>query len=187
LSAKRVDTCLGVILGIRNILWPPTPPRNGQTVRRKLLAFLRRAQRNAPQRGRGAYLRCFIENALNVTHRYAFGLFHCYDDLRIPQTTNSLEGTHGLGKRNLRRCGGRGSTANGPGTSCGAAYMMSVTLNACMPKADLDARLARVPSTDYDRARRALEQTRAPARRRRAMLRNPSRHLAGILHQWKGP
>ncbi len=59
--AKRLVACLSVILGIRSILWPKTPPPDGATVRQKLFAFLSRRRREAPQRGRGAYLRRFQE------------------------------------------------------------------------------------------------------------------------------
>jgi len=56
-----------------------------------------------------------------VTRSYAKGLFQCYDDPRIPQTTHGIENINGLGKQNLRRCGGRKPTANGPGSSYGRA------------------------------------------------------------------
>ena len=178
---------LVTVLGIRAILWPETPPLDGRTVRRRLFAYLGRVRRNAPQRGRGAYLRRFAENAVAITRRYAFGLFHCYDDPRIPQTSNDLEGLNGAGKRNLRRCGARGSTANGPGSSCGRAYLIAVALNACRSAAELQALLASVPTEEYEQARVRLDEIRAPSRRRRSMLRNPDKRLATILQNWNGP
>lgn len=156
-------------------------------MRRRLFAYLGRLRRNAPQRGRGAYLRRFAENAVAITRRYAFGLFHCYDDPRIPQTSNDLEGLNGAGKRNLRRCGARGSTANGPGSSCGRAYLIAVALNACRSSAELQALLASVSTEEYEQARIRLDEIRAPSRRRRAMLRHPDRHLATILQNWNNP
>lgn len=156
-------------------------------MRRRLSAYLDRARRNAPQRGRGAYLRRFVENAICVTRRYAFGLFHCYDDPRIPQTSNSLEGLNGAGKRNLRRCGARGSTANGPGSSCGRAYLIALALNTCLSPTEIAALLASVPTEEYQEARTRLDEIRAPSRRRRSMLRNPAKRLATILQNWNGP
>jgi len=153
-------------------------------VRRRLFSFLSRKRREAPQRGRGAYLRRFIEHVQKVTRRYARGLFHCYDDPRIPQTSNDLENLNGLGKHNLRRCAGRSSTANGPGSSCGRAYMFAVALNACLPLAELNAMLQQVPLSRYREARELVDEIRAPSARRRAMLRNPDKHLAGILERW---
>ena len=199
--AKRVAACLSVILGIRNILWPEKRPPDGATVRRRLFAFLWRRRREAPERGRGAYLRRFIENAVAVTKRYASGLFHCCDDPRIhvlqagppedltsgPQTSNLIEGANGDGKRNLRRCGARGSTANGPGTSCGRAYMTAVALNSCMSAAEIEAALASIPPAEHREARALLDEIRAPSRRRRSMLRDPAGHLDSILERWRGP
>lgn len=175
------------MLGIRDILWPKDPPPDGRTVRRKLFSFLNRKRDEVPQRGRGAYLRRFVENAIAVTKRYAKGLFHCYDDPRISQTSNLIEGTNGDAKRNLRRCGARGSTANGPGTSCGRAYMMAVALNSCLSSAEIEAAIASVPPANYRKARALLDEIRAPSRRRRSMLRDPERYLHGILERWKGP
>jgi hypothetical protein len=183
----RVTACLGIVLGIRDILWPEEPPSDGRTVRRKLFSFLNRTRDRVPQRGRGAYLRRFVENAIAVTKRYAKGLFHCYDDPRIPPTSNLIEGTNGDGKRNLRRCGARGSTANGPGTSCGRAYMMAVALNSCLSAAEIEAAIASVSAADYHKARALLDEIRAPSRRRRSMLRDPDRYLSSILERWKGP
>jgi len=185
--AKRVVSCLVILLGIRHILWPEVTPSNGATVRRRLFSFLSRKQREAPQRGKGAYLRRFIEHVQAVTRRYAKGLFHCYDDPRIPQTSNALEGLNGLGKHNLRRCAGRSSTANGPGSSCGRIYMFGVALHACMPLDELNSMLQEVPIENYRRAHAHLEEIRAPSARRRAMLRNPQKHLAGILQRWRDP
>jgi len=182
-----VVSCLAILLGIRRILWPDEAPPDGSTVRRRLFSFLSWKRREAPQRGRGAYIRRFIEHAQKVTRSYAGGLFHCYDDPRIPQTTNELEGLNGMGKRNLRRCAGRSSTANGPGSSCGRAYMFGVALNACMPAAELNAMLQQVPLERYREARGLIDEVRAPAARRRAMLRKPDKALAEIFARWHGP
>jgi hypothetical protein len=182
-----VVACLSVILGIRRILWPKTPPPDGATVRRRLFAFLSRRRREAPQRGRGAYLRRFVEHVQKVTRSYAKGLFHCYDDPRIPHTSNDLENINGLGKDNLRRCGGRTSTASGPGSSYGRAYMFAVALNACLGPAQLDAMLAAVGREEYREARALIDTIHEPAHRRRAFLRKPDKYLAEILARWKGP
>jgi len=177
-----------ILVGIARILWPRDKPPDGKTVRRRLFAFLSRKRRGAPQRGRGAYLRRFIENAQEVTRRYAAGLFHCYDDARIPQTSNALEGLNGAGKHNLRRCAGRGSTANGPGSSYGRMYMYAVALHALIPQAEMQALLCDdLNPHEFREARRRLEEVRAPAARRRSILRDPEKHLAEILRTWHDP
>jgi hypothetical protein len=177
-----------VLLGIRAILWPQEPPPDGKTVRRQLFQFLSRKRREAPQRGRGAYLRRFIEHVQKVTRSYAKGLFHCYNDPRIPQTTNKLEGLNGAGKRNLRRCSGRKSTANGPGSSSGPMYMFAVALHTFMPVADIDELLREAIDPErYRAARRLLDEVRSPQAQRRSMLRDPDRYLESILARWRGP
>ena len=175
-------------MGVRGILWPEEAPPDGKTVRRKLFQFLSRKRRGAPQRGRGAYLRRFIEHVQKVTRSYAIGLFHCYDDPRVPQTNNRIESLNGTTKHNLRRCAGRMSTANGPGSSCGPAYMFAVILHTFTPVAEIDDLLRdAIDPKRYREARRALDEVRAPQARRRAMLRNPKRHLDAILARWRGP
>ena len=100
--AKRIANCLTILFGIRTILWSEHPRPCGDFVCYQLFDYLTNAREQAPQRGRGAYLRRFIEHVLDVTQRYAAGLFHCYDDQRIPQTSNLIEGLNGMIKRNLR-------------------------------------------------------------------------------------
>ena len=186
--AKKVVNCLAILVGIARILWPRQEPADGKTVRRRLFNFLSRKRREAPQRGLGAYLRRFIENAQAVTRRYAKGLFHCYDDPRIPQTSNALEGLNGAGKHNLRRCAGRGSTANGPGSSYGRLYMYAVALNAFMSQEEIEALLRdQFDAQKFREARRILDEIRAPAARRRSMLRDPDKYLDEILQRWRDP
>jgi len=122
-----------------------------------------------------------------VTRSYAQGLFHCYDDPRIPQTTNSIETLNGLEKHNLRRCSGRTSTANGPGSSYGRLYMFAIALHACLPPEELKQILSHYTLNDYKQARKLLQEVQAPATQRRAFLRNPDKYLAEILAQWLDP
>jgi hypothetical protein len=174
------------VLGIHAILWSETQ-RSGTEVRRRLFAFLSHRRRRAPQRGRGAYLRRFIEHAQKVTRSYADGLFHCYDDSRIPQTGNGIENLNGLGKHNLRRCAGHGSTANGPGSSNGRMYMFAVALHQCLSEDEITELLAQVSHEDYRFTRKTLNEIREPATQRRSHLRNPKKHLAKILQAWLKP
>lgn len=159
-------------------------PTGGKKVRRRLFAFLARERRKAPKRGRGAYLRRFIEHVQNVTKNYADGLFHCYDDHRIPQTSNMLENRNGIEKRNLRRCSGRRSTSSGPGTSYGQFYAFASILNACLSLDEVNALLSDYDFPEFCNSRRELEQVHAPAATRRAYLRNPDKHLAEYLREW---
>jgi hypothetical protein len=152
-----------------------------------MFAFLARKLGHAPQRGRGVYLRRFIENFQQLANRYAKGLFHCYDDPRIPNTSNLLEGLNGTAKQNLRRCAGRTCTAHGPGSSCGSFYMLGVALHAVLPPDEIQQLIQSYDPELFRSAKKTLEQTRQPAHKRRSMLRNPEKHLAQILANWKDP
>lgn len=183
--ANVVLNCLIIICGIKEILWPKQQPKIGELVRKRLFAFLEMQRSIVPERGRGAYLKKFVENAWNVTKRYSKGLFHCYNDFRIPQTTNLIEGFNGQTKRNLRMCGGRKSTANGPGSACGSPYMFGVVLHACLPTNEINEILSKVPQVEFKKARENLKQQREPERKRRSYLRNPDLILYNILEKWQ--
>jgi len=175
---------LAIILGMRAILWPRESPKDGQTVRRRLFAFLDRKLARAPQRGRGAYLRRFLENAIKVSRSYARGLFHCFDNPLIPHTTNLIENRNGAEKRNLRRCSGATSTASGPGSSYGRFYAFAVVLNLCLNENEVNELVAGYDLGAYREARRTLNEVHARAFRRRAFLRDPQKHLDQILAEW---
>jgi hypothetical protein len=173
-----------VLHGIRDILWPASPAPSGRHVRRQLSAYLATQRRLAPQRGRGAYRRRFIEHAQKVTASYAKGLFHCYDDPRIPQTSNAIESINGSGKMNLRRCAGRASTANGQGSSAGRAHMFGTTIHRAMPGAEVDEILRHYSIPAYRESKKTLDKARAPSSQRRSFLRNPIAALKEILGRW---
>ncbi len=183
-AANRVDHCLPVLRGIRDILWSESPPPSGRSVRKQLFAYLAAECRRAPQRGRGAYRRRFVEHAQKVTRSYAKGLFHCYDDPRIPHTSNALESVNGSGKMNLRRCAGRASTANGPGSSSGRAHMYAVALHRTMPTEELENILCEYSVQDYLKSKEILRDARHPAAQRRSFLRHPIESLKRIVASW---
>lgn len=176
-----------MVCGVQKILWPEAPPTDGRAVRRQLYSYLARKRREAPQRGRGAYLRRFAEHFQKVTRSYAPGLFHTYDDPRIPQTSNELEGINGAGKQNLRRCAGRPSTAHGPGASCGPIYMFGIALHRVLPELEINTLLTGYDSRQYLDGRKLIEQIREPSKRRRSFLRRPFKRLTEILAKWKVP
>jgi hypothetical protein len=54
----------------------------------------------------------FLDHIQATTQRYGPNLFTCFDDPRIPATTNLIEGFNGHGKRIIRKAVGTKSTAN---------------------------------------------------------------------------
>lgn len=174
-----------VILGIRNILWPKKLAKDGGIVKKRLRTFLDSQSRIAPQRGPGAYLRRFIRHAMIVTASYWEGLFHCYDDPRIPQTSNTIEQLFGKAKRLLRACGGRKSTASGSGSSGGAFFLYTVAFHESFPRAEREAILTRISKEEYQAARTKQQSIRKPEARRRQYTRDPDKLLDQIERDWE--
>jgi hypothetical protein len=166
---------------IRKVLWPKDPPKNGRAVRARLYSLLYSALRTAPQRGRGAYYRRFLEHALKVTRNYSSGLFHCYEDTRIPQTNNDIEAMNGVIKLSLRRCSGKMSTASGPGTSYGRYYALAIVVTICLSESQLDELLSVHDRTAYIHTYRQIRELRQKVGSRRAYLRNPSKYLQEFI------
>jgi hypothetical protein len=159
-----------VVQGIKDILWPKTAPPNGDVVRKRLSAFLNHHLQLAPTRGPGVYLKHFVEHAWKVTESYWPGLFHCYDDSRIPRTTNRIEELFGQAKHLLRACGGRKSTAVGPGSTGGSFFLFSVAFHGLASKQEREDWLKGFSKEEYKAARRRQQEIREPEARRRRYL-----------------
>lgn len=183
--AGRLTMCMIVLIGIRNILWPKKPPKGGNTIKKRLSSFLSTQLILAPTRGPGTYLRRFVEHAEKVTKSYWPGLFHCYDDPRIPQTSNSVEGIFGKGKRLLRACGGRKSTAVGPGSTGGSFFLFAVAFHEVAPREEREALLMQYSKQEYKAARIRQREIRGPEARRRQYARNPESLLDSIGKRWE--
>lgn len=174
-----------VLLGIRDILWPRKEPKGGgDLIKKRLKAHLDRNLQIAPTRGPGAYLRRFILHAKRVTKSYWRGLFHCYDDPRIPHTSNAVEQSFGKGKRLLRACSGRKSTAVGPGSSGGSYFLYAVALHATTSRTEREAILLQYSKDEYRAARVKQAKIRGPETRRRQYARAPDAMLARIVEAW---
>jgi hypothetical protein len=170
---------------VRAILWPKEPPKDGASVRAALEKRIEEALAAAPRRGKGARRRRFLRHVRAVTARYGKGLYRCYDDPRIPQTTNALEGKHGVGKHHVRKALGRASTTGGPVETAGEFFVGAIDLvrrhGARALFSDLDVSDHR----RYLAARRELARLREPARRYRSIQRDHEAHLQAALTRWR--
>jgi hypothetical protein len=122
---------------------------------------------------------------LAVTQRYDTGLYVCYGDPRIPQTTNDLEGQHGAFKHHLRKLAGRASTCGGPTET--VAELLAAPLDAVQrhgAQAIHDA-AQKISPQAYAAARAKLGRLREPARRYRSVQRAPQKHLDAVLSSWQ--
>ena len=177
---KDVD----VLRDVRDVLWPQTPAPDGAAVRHDLHALLQDRLAVAPKRGKGARRRRFLQHVLAVAQRYDPGLYRCYDNPRIPQTTNDLEGQHGAFKHHLRKLAGRASTSGGPTET--VAELLVGPLDAVQRHGTQAIRDAtqKVDPQAYAAARGKLADLREPARRYRSVQRAPQKHLDRVLSSW---
>lgn len=166
---------------LRAILWPTTPAKCGEAVRKQVDDYLSDAIEVAPKRGKGARRRRFLAHVIAVEKRYRDGIYHCYDDSRIPQTTNELEGNHGTHKHHIRKVTGRRSTTGGPTET--AAEFVTCAIDVLKPERRL--RTASVDPVAYAAARLELARLREPARRYRSVQRAPEKHVAAALGRWE--
>lgn len=182
--AGRLTMFMIVLIGIRDILWPKKPPKGGSVIKRRLKTFLASHLEIAPTRGPGVYLRRFVEHAIKVTESYWPGLFHCYEDPRIPQTSNRIEGVFGKGKRLLRACGGRKSTAVGPGSTGGSFFLFTVAYHETASRKEREDLLKQYSREGYQASRARQRVIRSPEAKRRQYARNPDGFLEGIEKRW---
>lgn len=147
-------------------------------------SLLRRRLAQAPRRGKGARRRRFLEHVSKTAQRYDSGLYHCYDDPRIPHTSNDLEGQHGTLKHHLRKVTGRASTAGGPAET--VPELLAAAIDAIRRRGAAVV-LAAAENADpiaYAAARIKLARLREPARQYRSIQRNPQKHIEGTLSRW---
>ena len=78
-----------------------------------------------PRAGLAAATGAFIDTLIERSQRYGAHLFVCFDDPRIPATTNALEGFFGRVKALQRRSLGAGSTTNSVVTNLGAELLVA--------------------------------------------------------------
>ena len=117
--------------------------------------------------------------------RYGEHLFHCFDDPRIPATTNDLERFFGESKQTLRHALGCGSTTNSVLTNLGAEALgaYQYVRQVGTPTA---AETAAYSPADFRAARARLARHEAPAIRQRSRVRHLPRRLDELRTAWFG-
>ena len=135
-----------------------------------------------PRMGLAAATGAFIDTVVARARRYGDHLFHCFDDPRIPSSTNGLEQFFGVSKRILRHAIGCGSTTNTVVANLGAEPLLAlhqlrqpIAKRATMPTA-----------ADFTEARRKIADAEAPGIRRRSMVKHLDRHLRHLHSDWLG-
>lgn len=187
-TAGRAERHVGILREIAHELSTdpgrPDRPKNAAEAESRLNAKIAALQTSAPRAGLGAATGRFVDHIATLVERYGEHLFPCFDDARIPPTTNGLEGFFGGGKRVIRRAGGCGSTTNSLAQNLGAPFLLAVHGAS---KAAVRLREQPVNLGAYRNARAALADAEAPARRRRSYVRHLDRHLERIVSSWQPP
>jgi hypothetical protein len=132
------------------------------------------------QKKRLGTLHTVIDHFVEVTKRFAHGLFHCYDVPDLPATNNDLEHCFGVARAHERRATGR------RGALPGVVVRGSVRLVTVLVTSQEDLQVTDLQPTDYQKWRdlRAQLSFREEARRQRFRFRkDPVAYLASLEAQ----
>jgi len=144
--------------------------------------YLGELQRRTPQAGLSAKTAEFVVHIVEIVGRYGEHLFTCFDEERIPATTNDLEGFFGISKRAFRKTLGTGSTTNCVVTNLGAEALMA--LQQMRKQNPSETFPGPINLSAYQKARAELDELERPARQRRSYLRDQGKHLVALLERW---
>ena len=139
-----------------------------------------------PRVGLAAPTGAFIDSLVKRSQRYGAHLFACFDDSRIPATTNALEGFFGAAKATLRRALGVGSTTNSVVSNLGADVLVAYQY-VRRPEGLADVRAPIATPADFRAARTRLDREETAGVHRRSMVRNFNQHLARLRDAWEKP
>ena len=188
-TAGRVRRHTGIIRDIAhelsNSAGRPDRPATAAEARSRLEAHLDNLAASAPRAGLGAATGAFIVDLVKRTGRYGDHLFECFDDPRIPATTNGIERFFGSSKQMLRHALGCGSTTNSVLTNLGAEALAAYQY---VQQAGTPTALAAAACSpaDFQAARAHIASQEQPAIRQRSMVRNLPSHLDRLRRAWFG-
>jgi hypothetical protein len=157
-------------------------PANAAQAETQLWDYLTQLQRETPRRGLSAKMAQFVDALVQRVGRYGVHLYCCFEDARIPATTNGLEGYFGLGKRMVRKAVGAGSTSNSVVTNLGEEVL--VTLQQVRRAGRGMEFAVPVDQSAYRKARADLEKMEQPARLRRSQARDPGKYIRNLTERW---
>jgi hypothetical protein len=184
--AGRVERHVEILQQVAHHLSPdPTRqdrPGNAAEAETQMWDYLGELQRRTPQVGLSAKTAEFVEHLVEIVGRYGEHLYKCFDEERIPASTNELEGFFGISKRLFRKTLGAGSTTNCVVTNLGAQALMA--LQQVRTQDPLETFPGPINLSAYQKARAELDELERPARQRRSYLRDQAKHLVALLDRW---
>jgi hypothetical protein len=158
-------------------------PETAKEAQARFEAHLEELATQTPRAGLAAATGAFIDDLRERYLRYGEHLFHCFDDARIPATSNELEGFFGGSKQVLRSALGCGSTSNSVVSNLGAEALLAY--HQIRQKGALEE-LERNPFTaeEFLQARAKQSAQEKPMIRQRSMVRHLDRHLDRLTGAW---
>jgi hypothetical protein len=161
----------------------PNRPASAKEAQQRFEAYLDTLTDSAPRSGLWAATGDFIDDLVRRYSRYGEHLFCCFDDPRIPPTTNELEGFFGSAKSLVRGAAGCGSTTNSVVTNLGADALRAYH-QVSQPGAMSRIASADISNEEFMEARARLADVEAPATRQRSMVRSLRRRLDSLCDSW---
>jgi hypothetical protein len=154
----------------------PDRPANASEAEARLTAYIAKLEASTL----GTSSEDFVNHVATLARRYASHLFVCFDDERIPPTTNELEGFFGAVKRYLRKATGNASTANGLAQNLGPELLVA------FPEARRLIHDLEIDPEAFANARANIDEVEQPIRLRRSYVRHLELNLGRLLGRWKG-
>jgi len=158
-------------------------PKDATEAKARFEAYLNDLDAKTARTGLAAPTGAFVDDLVERTKRYIDHLFVCFDDPRIPASTNALEGFFGQTKAGTRRTLAAKSTANGIVVNLGAAVLVA----AHQLRGPHGASGVREPSATiaaFTEVREKIDREEAPAVRQRSLARYFEGHLKRLRTTW---
>jgi hypothetical protein len=186
-TAGRVRRHTEIIRGLAHELSAspdrPDRPASAEEAKGRVEAYLEAMATSAPRKGLGAATATFVDDLRERYGRYGMHLFHCFDDDRIPATTNDLERFNGDSKGALRQSLGCGSTTNSVVTNLGDEALLAWQQLRQTGPPDPNAFASTTPEA-FRAARARIANKEAPAVARRSMVRHLATRLDYLRAKW---
>lgn len=173
---RHTDILRGVARELSNAPDREDRPASAAEARVRFDEYLARLAAETPRAGLAAATSVFVDTLIERAHRYGDHLFMCFDDVRIPATTNGLEGFFGRVKALQRRALGAGSTTNSVVANLGADLLVAYQY-VRRPGAMTSVRAPSATPGAFSETRAKLKRDEAPSVRRRSMVRNFDEHV----------
>lgn len=168
-----------------NDLDRPDRPKTADEAQARFEAHLEELSSRTPRAGLAAPTGALIDDLIKRYSRYGDHLFKCFDDTRIPSTSNDLEGFYGASKQVLRHALGCGSTSNSVVSNLGEEALLAY-YQMQQPGAVEKLLTTSFSPVDFLAARANLAVSEAPLIRQRSMVRHLEHHLNRLNKSWFG-